>query len=608
VVLREGSVEWMRNQVVKQLRGAPCGMDASLGNAIVAGVAFHHAGLTLEERMIVEGAFHCGTISILTATSTLAAGVNLPADVVVIRSPKVGASPLDVGRYRQMVGRAGRAGKGLTGESYILSMPQEYTSTMALLHAPIPPLRSCLASSSLSSSSSRRDARGGGGKGPGPAACTGGGAGDVLLVAEAAIGLRRAVLEALDLGLAATFEDLIEFVGCTFLAQNLAAAFAVGADSLQMPSERPPVSREGGVTGAGRDGAQEEEGEGGGNGGGGQVEERASAAERESARAREREASAASHGAVMSSCIKAAVEWLEAHDMIVRVPAPPRPALAPLPPPPANPSPAQALQQTAAAAGGGGEGGSHGVVPRDQGGGGGGGGGRGGEGGGGRGERAGGGGREQEGGSTDLYWSTQLGKAVVASSLGPCEALVVYQDLLTARQVGVVMEDDLHVIFLATPLTPFALPWARFYDIYQALPPHLTRIAAKIGIDERFLLRARTHTPITSSDYTVSELTGGGGGGGTGGGGSTGLLPEGPGGVAEFGGGERGVREERGGGSAGGKGSVREGGVSMRDSKDAAGVRVTQIHARFFSALLLRELLLETHIGAILKSHYMLTL
>ena len=247
MVLSEGSVEWKRNQIVKQLRGAPCGMDASLGNAIVAGVAFHHAGLTLEERMIVEGAFHCGTISILTATSTLAAGVNLPADVVVIRSPKVGASPLDVGRYRQMVGRAGRAGKGLTGESYILSMPQEYTSTMALLHAPIPPLRSCLASSSSSSSSSRRDACGGGGKGAGPAACTGG-AGDVLLVAEAAIGLRRAVLEALDLGLAATFEDLIEFVGCTFLAQNLAAAFAV-ADSPQMSAERPPVPREGGRDG-----------------------------------------------------------------------------------------------------------------------------------------------------------------------------------------------------------------------------------------------------------------------------------------------------------------------------------------------------------------------
>ena len=475
-----------------------------------------------------EGAFHCGTISILTATSTLAAGVNLPADVVVIRSPKVGASPLDVGRYRQMVGRAGRAGKGLTGESYILSMPQDYASTMVLLHAPIPPLRSCLASSSSSSSSSRRDARSGGGKGAGPAACTGGGAGDVLLVAEAAIGLRRAVLEALDLGLAATFEDLIEFVGCTFLSQNLAAAFAVGSDSAQTPAQRPPV------------------------------------AERE--REREREASAASHGAelstVLRSCIKPAVEWLEAHDMIVRVPAPPRQALAPLPPPRAHPPPAQALTQTAPTAGGG----------------------------------AGGGGREEEGGNTDLYWSTQLGKAVVASSMGPSEALVVYQDLLTARRVGVVMEDDLHVIFLATPLTPFPLPWVRFYDIYQALPPHLTRIAAKIGIDERFLLRARTHTPVTSSDYTASELTGGGGGGGTGGGGSTGLLPEGPGGVAGFGGG-RGVREERGGGSGGGKGGVGGGGVSRRDSKDAAGVRVAQIHARFFSALLLRELLLETHIG-----------
>jgi replicative superfamily II helicase len=73
-------------------------------------VAYHHAGLTHQERAIVEEGFSCGALLVLAATSTLAAGVNLPARRVVLRSLWQGVGPVSCAQYLQMVGRAGRAG------------------------------------------------------------------------------------------------------------------------------------------------------------------------------------------------------------------------------------------------------------------------------------------------------------------------------------------------------------------------------------------------------------------------------------------------------------------------------------------------------------------
>lgn len=83
-----------------------------LSELIPRGVCFHHAGLSSVQRGLVEKLFREGKLKILVATPTLAAGVNLPARVVVIR---------DITRFsdgyvgyisnteiHQMLGRAGR--------------------------------------------------------------------------------------------------------------------------------------------------------------------------------------------------------------------------------------------------------------------------------------------------------------------------------------------------------------------------------------------------------------------------------------------------------------------------------------------------------------------
>lgn len=54
-----------------------------------AGYAFHHAGLTYEDREHIENIYRDGLIKILLSTNTLAVGVNLPAHTVIIKSTEV---------------------------------------------------------------------------------------------------------------------------------------------------------------------------------------------------------------------------------------------------------------------------------------------------------------------------------------------------------------------------------------------------------------------------------------------------------------------------------------------------------------------------------------
>jgi helicase len=86
------------------------------------GVAFHHAGLLAEERVIVERGFREGKLRIICATTTLGAGVNTPAKNVVFRSHQTFDSRnLAVRDYKNMAGRAGRLRKDSFGRSVLFA-------------------------------------------------------------------------------------------------------------------------------------------------------------------------------------------------------------------------------------------------------------------------------------------------------------------------------------------------------------------------------------------------------------------------------------------------------------------------------------------------------
>jgi len=104
-----------------------------LAYLVKQGVAFHHAGLNQNCRGIIETEFRSGKIKILSATPTLAAGVNLPARRVVISSilrynaKFAGNTPISVLEYKQLCGRAGRPQYDKEGESIIIAkqIPQD---------------------------------------------------------------------------------------------------------------------------------------------------------------------------------------------------------------------------------------------------------------------------------------------------------------------------------------------------------------------------------------------------------------------------------------------------------------------------------------------------
>ncbi|XP_050096845.1 DNA polymerase theta [Anopheles aquasalis] len=197
-----------QEEVLLQLRNCPAGLDAVLGKTIRYGVAFHHAGLTTDERDIVEGSFRDGAVRVIVATSTLSSGVNLPARRVIVRTPKFGGRPINALTYRQMIGRAGRKGRDTLGESVLICTPAEEKIGRELLGtSELPPLRSCLDADNYTH-------------------------------------LKRAVLEIIASGTATTAPLLEDFVNATLYSCDRSYRFSVGEQLLATVTTTKQMSKD----------------------------------------------------------------------------------------------------------------------------------------------------------------------------------------------------------------------------------------------------------------------------------------------------------------------------------------------------------------------------
>ncbi|EMA66101.1 ski2-like helicase [Halorubrum aidingense JCM 13560] len=115
-------------ELAEEIRGvSDTDTSEDLADAVERGSAFHHAGLASDHRSLVEDAFRDRLIKCISATPTLAAGVNTPARRVIVRDWRRydgefgGMKPLDVLEVHQMCGRAGRPGLDPYGEAVLLA-------------------------------------------------------------------------------------------------------------------------------------------------------------------------------------------------------------------------------------------------------------------------------------------------------------------------------------------------------------------------------------------------------------------------------------------------------------------------------------------------------
>jgi helicase len=106
--------------------GDPSVSSGALRRVLGRGVAFHNSDLDRDERLVLEEHFRDPDkdLKVIVATTTLAMGINTPAEAVIIvglEHPAPIPTPYAVAEFKNMVGRAGRLGYSDKGVAYVIA-------------------------------------------------------------------------------------------------------------------------------------------------------------------------------------------------------------------------------------------------------------------------------------------------------------------------------------------------------------------------------------------------------------------------------------------------------------------------------------------------------
>jgi DNA polymerase theta len=134
-----------RSDLIKYITTLLGKVPQSYSECILNGVAFHNAGLLLEEREAIEKAACENGINILVATTTLSAGVNIHSvHLVIVHNifrcvPKGPPIPIQKSQFIQMIGRAGRT-ETIHGKAYIVEQTGNEKEVQAIRELILTPL------------------------------------------------------------------------------------------------------------------------------------------------------------------------------------------------------------------------------------------------------------------------------------------------------------------------------------------------------------------------------------------------------------------------------------------------------------------------------------
>lgn len=119
---------------------------------ISRGVCFHHAGLPVILKEVIEQLYKTGYIKVLFATETIAIGVNMPIRTLVMTSLKkitdnTGLNDISATEFKQICGRAGR--RGIDHRGLIVFLPlfgtfDEVDTRQKLIYGPLQKIKSTM--------------------------------------------------------------------------------------------------------------------------------------------------------------------------------------------------------------------------------------------------------------------------------------------------------------------------------------------------------------------------------------------------------------------------------------------------------------------------------